>query len=186
MKTSTALMLAVLLGALCLGQAPAQTQSQPGGPARSADSVRDPAQETRLKQLSEELRCLVCQNQSLADSNAELAVDLRNQVRDQIEQGKSDQEIKSYLVQRYGDFVLYKPPVQSNTTLLWFGPFALLAVGLSVWWLMSRRPARGPASANGAAGSGPAGTVASNPGTAGRPGDSPDLAAARRLLDEEP
>ena len=84
MKTSIAAWLAVLLGTLWLGQAPAQTQSQPDSPARSADSVRDPAQETRLKQLSEELRCLVCQNQSLADSNAELAVDLRNQVPDQI------------------------------------------------------------------------------------------------------
>lgn len=189
----------LLANLLCLVPAAmAQNQSQPGGPARSADSVRDPAQETRLKQLSEELRCLVCQNQSLADSNAELAVDLRNQVRDQIEQGRSDQEIKSYLVQRYGDFVLYKPPVQSNTTLLWFGPFALLALGLAVWWLMSRRSARGPASthaaasgtasgtASGAASTGDAAAGTSPTGTAARPGDSPDLAAARRLLDEEP
>lgn len=194
MKTSIVAWLAVLLGTLWLGQAPAQTQSQPDSPARSADSVRDPAQETRLKQLSEELRCLVCQNQSLADSNAELAVDLRNQVRDQIELGKSDQQIKDYLVQRYGDFVLYKPPMQSNTTLLWFGPFALLALGLAVWWLMSRRSAGKPAAAHAASSAGSPGAGAPASAAAGRssaaatarPGEAPDLAAARRLLDDEP
>src|SRR5258706_8513528 len=83
----------------------------------------DPATEARLRILAEELRCLVCQNQTIADSNADLAVDLRREVRAQILQGKSDAEIKNYLVARYGDFVLYKPPVQANTMLLWVGPF---------------------------------------------------------------
>lgn len=88
-----------------------------------------PDEEQRLRTLSAELRCLVCQNQSLADSNAELAVDLRNQVQDLMRSGKSDQEIKDYLVQRYGDFVLYRPPVKSSTVVLWIGPFVLLALG---------------------------------------------------------
>ena len=95
--------------------------------------------EQRLKTLSEELRCLVCQNQTLADSNADLAVDLRNQVKALIEQGKSDAQIKEYLVARYGDFVLYKPPVQRNTWLLWFGPFAMLLLGAVIWRRIQRR-----------------------------------------------
>ena len=99
----------------------------------------DPATEARLRNLSQELRCLVCQNQTIADSNADLAVDLRREVRAQILQGRSDAEIKSYLVARYGDFVLYKPPVQANTALLWFGPLALLLLGVAIWWLFIRR-----------------------------------------------
>ncbi len=103
------------------------------------DTPADAATEARLKQLSLELRCLVCQNQTIADSNADLAVDLRREVRSQILKGKSDQEIKDYLVARYGDFVLYKPPVQSNTSLLWFGPFGLLIIGAIVWFMMVRK-----------------------------------------------
>ena len=95
--------------------------------------------ERRLKVLSEELRCLVCQNQTLADSNADLAVDLRNQVNELIASGRSDEQIKSFLVERYGDFVLYRPPVQNNTLLLWFGPFVLLLGGVLIWWLVQRR-----------------------------------------------
>jgi cytochrome c-type biogenesis protein CcmH len=83
--------------------------------------------ENRIRQLEEKLRCLVCQNQSLADSNAELAGDLRKQVRDQVAAGRSDDEIIAYLVQRYGDFVLYEPPFKATTALLWVGPFLLLA-----------------------------------------------------------
>ena len=105
------------------------------------DTPADPATEARLRELSQELRCLVCQNQNIADSNADLAVDLRREVRSQILQGKSDAAIKSYLVARYGDFVLYRPPMQSNTALLWFGPLALLVVGITVWWMLSRRRA---------------------------------------------
>ena len=90
----------------------------------------DPAIEKRLHNLSLELRCLVCQNETLADSRAELAVDLRNQIREQMKAGKTDKEIIAYLTQRYGDFVLYSPPVRPTTYLLWFGPFVLLLGGL--------------------------------------------------------
>ena len=89
----------------------------------------DPARDRRAVQLSEQLRCLVCQNQSIADSNAELAVDLRRQINEQISQGRSDAEIVDFMVQRYGDFVLYKPPVKATTLVLWFGPVALLLLG---------------------------------------------------------
>ena len=90
----------------------------------------DPALEARVVKLTSELRCLVCQNQSLADSHADLAIDLKNQVRAQMQAGKSDAEIRDYMVARYGDFVLYDPPFKSITLLLWVGPFALLLVGL--------------------------------------------------------
>lgn len=93
----------------------------------------------RMKRLSEELRCLVCQNQTLADSNAELAVDLKRQIETLMNQGRNDNEIRDYMVARYGDFVLYRPPVQRNTWLLWFGPFAMLAGGGLLWWLVQRR-----------------------------------------------
>jgi len=102
----------------------------------------DPALDVRLKKLEEELRCLVCQNQSLADSTAPLAEDLRREVRQLAVAGKSDEEIKQYLVARYGDFVLYRPPVKSTTWLLWFGPFVLLAAGGVIWWLILRRRGR--------------------------------------------
>jgi len=102
----------------------------------------DPALDARLKQLEEELRCLVCQNQSLADSSAPLAEDLRREVRQLAVAGKSDDEIKQYLVARYGDFVLYRPPVKRTTWLLWFGPFGLLAAGGVIWWLIARRRGR--------------------------------------------
>ena len=100
------------------------------------------ALDMRLKRLEAELRCLVCQNQTLADSNADLADDLRREVRSLALAGKSDDDIKAYLVARYGDFVLYKPPVKPITWMLWFGPFALLAGGGAVWWVVLRRRAR--------------------------------------------
>jgi cytochrome c-type biogenesis protein CcmH len=93
-------------------------------------SADDPVLEKRVMNLSRELRCLVCQNETLADSQADLAVDLRNQIREQMKAGKSDQEIIAYLTARYGDFVLYRPPVKPTTYLLWFGPFILLLAGL--------------------------------------------------------
>ena len=86
--------------------------------------------EKRVHKLTEELRCLVCQNQTIADSHAGLAIDLKNQVREKVVQGASDQEILDYMVQRYGDFVLYRPPVKQTTWLLWFGPFLLMLLGL--------------------------------------------------------
>ena len=107
---------------------------------RAAD---DAALDARLKKLEEELRCLVCQNQTLADSSAPLAEDLRREVRELALPGKSDAEIKEYLVARYGDFVLYKPPVKPTTWLLWFGPFALLLGGALVWFVVLRRRGRG-------------------------------------------
>jgi cytochrome c-type biogenesis protein CcmH len=92
--------------------------------------AEDPLVEKRLVHISEELRCLVCQNESLASSRAELANDLREEVRKLIRQDKSDTQIKDYLVARYGDFVLYKPEVKPLTWVLWFGPFLLLALGV--------------------------------------------------------
>src|SRR5438034_2161668 len=92
----------------------------------------DPELEKRVMKLSQELRCLVCQNETLADSRADLAEDLRRQIREQMKAGKSDQEILAFLTQRYGDFVLYNPPVKSTTYLLWFGPFVLLIAGAGV------------------------------------------------------
>ncbi|MEN6588025.1 MAG: cytochrome c-type biogenesis protein [Sulfuricella sp.] len=88
--------------------------------------AEDPVLEQRMIALSEDLRCLVCQNESLAGSRADLAQDLRQEIREQMRAGKSDKEVIAYLTQRYGDFVLYKPPLKPLTWLLWFGPFALL------------------------------------------------------------
>jgi cytochrome c-type biogenesis protein CcmH len=87
----------------------------------------DPALEQRVLEVSENLRCLVCQNETIAASRADLAVDLRNQVREQLKAGKSEREILDFMVQRYGDFVLYTPPLKASTVLLWAGPFVLLA-----------------------------------------------------------
>ena len=106
-----------------------------------AFAQEDPALEKRVQQLSHELRCLVCQNQTLADSNAPLAVDLRNQVREQLKSGKSERDVIDFLVARYGDFVLYRPPLKASTVLLWAGPFILLAFGLSLLFLRMRRKA---------------------------------------------
>lgn len=99
----------------------------------------DPKVEARLKDLGEELRCLVCQNQTIADSNAPLALDLRNQIRRQVREGKSDDEIRAYMTERYGDFVLYKPPFKATTAVLWIGPFALVAAGFVVIFFVVRR-----------------------------------------------
>jgi len=100
--------------------------------------------EQRIRQLSEKLRCLVCQNQSLADSNADLAGDLRKQLREQVEAGRSDAQILEYLVQRYGDFVLYEPPFKAITMLLWVGPFVLLVAAALVLVAVLRRRRRAP------------------------------------------
>ena len=99
----------------------------------------NPQVEARLKHLAVELRCLVCQNQTLADSNAPLAEDLRREVREMITKGMSDREIIDFLVQRYGDFVLYRPPWKATTTLLWLGPFLLLIAGATTLVLALRR-----------------------------------------------
>ena len=112
-----------------------------GGTALAQDRDLD----RRVHNLSNELRCLVCQNQTLADSNAPLAVDLRNQVREQLAAGKSEEEVKHWLVERYGDFVLYRPPFKVGTLLLWAGPFLLLALGCVILVRRLRRKAEPPA-----------------------------------------
>ncbi len=101
----------------------------------------NPELEKRVQAISEELRCLVCQNQTIADSHADLAIDLKNQVREMLAQGKSNKEVTDYMVQRYGDFVLYRPPVKNTTWLLWFGPFLLMlgGVGFLVLKLKNRQ-----------------------------------------------
>jgi cytochrome c-type biogenesis protein CcmH len=103
--------------------------------------ANDPVAEKRLLALSEELRCLVCQNQNIADSNAELAQDLRREIRGMIKEGKSDKEIIDFMVVRYGDFVLYRPPVKGTTLLLWGGPVVLLVLGIFILVRYQRRRA---------------------------------------------
>jgi len=106
-----------------------------------------PAQEQRYRALISELRCLVCQNQTIADSNADLAKDLRRQIREMIERGDSDQAIIEFMVARYGDFVLYRPPFKAMTALLWLGPFLFLVGGLIVMITVIRKRSRSTAPA---------------------------------------
>ncbi len=103
----------------------------------------DRAEEVRFQDLVRELRCLVCQNQNLADSDATLAKDLRAEVFELMRSGKNDAEIKKFLTDRYGDFVLYKPPVKPGTWLLWFGPLLVLAIGFWIARRLMRRPQAG-------------------------------------------
>ena len=107
--------------------------------AVSVAGADDAALDKRVIDLAAELRCLVCQNQSLAESNAGLAVDLRNQIRAQLARGASEREVVDFMVARYGDFVLYRPPLKASTFLLWFGPFVLLIAGICVLILRIRR-----------------------------------------------
>jgi len=153
---------AALVLAVAAPVASAQLRNQEAtGP--TATKPVDPAAEKRLKVLAEELRCLVCQNQTLADSHAELAVDLRNQVYALIAKGMSDEEIKKYLVERYGDFVLYRPPVQPVTYLLWLGPLLFLGLGGNIWYM----------------------TLKKRRALKETPVDEKQLAAAAQLLDEK-
>ena len=132
--------LCLLAAALCLA-----------GPVAAAPAVEhveasptqfDPVAHKRVLGISEQLRCLVCQNQSIADSNAELAVDLRNQVIEQVKAGKTNQEIVDYMVERYGDFVLYRPPFKLSTAILWLGPVCLFLVGIIAFYINLRRRKR--------------------------------------------
>ena len=112
------------------------------GPAEADIEIHrfdDPQQEATYKQLIYELRCLVCQNQNLADSHADLAKDLREEIYEMVRAGKSRQEIIEFMVQRYGDFVLYRPPVKTETLPLWAGPFVLLLIALVVFVIIVRR-----------------------------------------------
>jgi len=110
--------------------------AHPAYAAQAAPAFEDPALEKRVAALAAELRCLVCQNQSLADSNAELAVDLKNEIRHQLRQGQSEAQIVDFMVARYGDFVLYRPPVKATTLALWLAPLLFLLLGL---YLLYRR-----------------------------------------------
>jgi cytochrome c-type biogenesis protein CcmH len=121
----------------CAGAAIAQPVADP-----APLQYRDPAEEARFHALTAELRCVQCQNQSLADSNAQIAHDLRREVLDLMHQGRSDAQIKQFLVERYGEFVLYRPQVESRTWLLWFGPAALLLGGAGLLFVLVRRRAR--------------------------------------------
>ncbi|HLS87207.1 MAG TPA: cytochrome c-type biogenesis protein [Burkholderiales bacterium] len=126
MSRSAALVLSLLLPLLLIS-------------GRACADAREQSLDKRVMALASELRCLVCQNQTLADSNAELALDMRNRIRAELAAGKSEQEVVDLLVARYGDFVLYRPPLKATTVLLWTGPFLLLALGV---WLLARRVRR--------------------------------------------
>ena len=111
----------------------------------AAPMADDPALEARMTRIASELRCLVCQNQTIADSNADLAQDLRRQVREMLRKGDDDAKIIAYMTDRYGDFVLYRPPVKATTLLLWFGPAAMLMLGFGALAVVLRRRARAAA-----------------------------------------
>jgi cytochrome c-type biogenesis protein CcmH len=124
----------VLVAALMLSAVSVAKEAEP--------AAQDPALESRVLGLANELRCLVCQNQTIADSNAPLALDLRNQIREQLKGGKSERDVIDFMVARYGDFILYRPPLKAATVLLWVGPFLLLFAG--VFFLLRRIARRRP------------------------------------------
>ncbi len=111
----------------------------------AAPAAADPVLEARMLSITAELRCLVCQNQTIADSHADLAVDLRNQVREMLQAGKTDQQVVDFMTERYGDFVLYRPPFKATTVLLWVGPALMALIGLLCLVLVLRRRSRMPA-----------------------------------------
>lgn len=150
--------LAALLFGLALVALPphafAQESNAPATPATTTDASKfaspltdDPALEKRVMALSHRLRCLVCQNESIAESHAPIALDLRQQIREQLRAGKTEQQVTDFLVARYGDFVLFRPPVQRNTLLLWFAPLILVLAGIGglLYTLRRRAVAHPPA-----------------------------------------
>ncbi|MBK8284347.1 MAG: cytochrome c-type biogenesis protein CcmH [Ahniella sp.] len=138
-----------------------------GAQALDPMPFKDTAEEQRFQAITRELRCLVCQNQNIADSNAELAKDLRNEVFDMMRAGKSDAEINQFMTERYGDFVLYRPPMKGSTWLLWLGPFAVFIAGGVVVLRLLRRRREGaepePANTETAQQTSPAPTKAADP-----------------------
>lgn len=127
----SALIVLMSISAGVLAQANSSPTNPGSSPSLTAPPIAsDPVLEKKVLELSNELRCLVCQNQTIADSNADLAVDLKNQVRKQLSEGRSKEEILKYMTERYGDFVLYKPPFNAATIMLWVGPFLLMLLGL--------------------------------------------------------
>ena len=134
--TSFRVIVACLIALLALSSA------QPLVAKEALPEAADPALEARMVSITSELRCLVCQNQTIADSQADLAVDLRREVRELLKQGKSDREIVDYMTARYGDFVLYRPPFKATTVLLWLGPSMMLLIGFVVLVVVLRRRSR--------------------------------------------
>jgi cytochrome c-type biogenesis protein CcmH len=128
----------IFLPALLLAISLSATAAEPA-PKAAQPNAEDPVIEARLVKLAEDLRCLVCQNESLAGSHAALAEDLRREIRAQMKAGKDDREVIAYLTDRYGDFVLYKPPFKPVTWLLWLGPVLFLGIGGGAWYLALRR-----------------------------------------------
>jgi cytochrome c-type biogenesis protein CcmH len=129
-----------VLALLCLGLCLSVASANEAAPAAA-----DPVLEARMLKITAELRCLVCQNQTIADSHADLAIDLRQQVREMLQKGMTDQQIATYMTERYGDFVLYRPPFKSTTMLLWIGPGVLMVLGLLWLVLMLRKRSKMPA-----------------------------------------
>lgn len=130
-----------------------------GAWAKEAEPLADDqALETRVNNVAAELRCLVCQNQTIADSHADLAVQLKDQIRDKLRAGQSEDQIKDYMVQRYGEFVLYRPKIEATTLALWFGPFLLMAGGIAVLVMTLKKRARDEAAASGGGTAGPTST----------------------------
>jgi len=126
-----------LIGAIALSM---QAAAQADAPDPTRDQpLADPAQEAQARAFMREIRCVVCQSQSIDESDAEIAAQLRNAIREQMAAGKNEDEIRAYLVARYGDFVLFNPPFKSTTLVLWAGPFVLVAIGLGVVILQRRR-----------------------------------------------
>jgi len=132
MRVLRALLIAV---GLAVASGPAWSQEA------AAPTADDPALDRQVMKIAEILRCLVCQNQTIADSHADLAVDLRNQIREKLKAGMTEQQIVDFMTARYGDFVLYNPPMKASTWLLWFGPFMLLLSGVGVLYLKLRKRA---------------------------------------------
>ena len=154
-----------VLMALMLAFSPpllATEQPAAAAPREAPLNAEDPVIEQRLIGIADELRCLVCQNESLAASNAELAEDLRREIRAQMKAGMDDRQVIEYLTDRYGDFVLYRPPLKPVTYLLWFGPVLFLGLGGGIWYMTLRRRRATPQT----------------------PVDERKLAAAAKLLDE--
>lgn len=116
--------------------------ASPAAANEALPTLNDPVAAKREVELAKQLRCLVCQNETIADSRAGLAVDLRNKLREQMAAGKSDEEIIAFMTERYGDFVLYRPPLKATTVLLWVGPFLLLAIGILIGWRAVRARTR--------------------------------------------
>ena len=130
------------IAGLLLACALLATATGPAAAREAAPASADPVLEAEVMRIASDLRCLVCQNETIALSHADLAVDLRNQVREMLRRGQSERQIYDYMTARYGDFVLYRPPVKNTTLLLWYGPPVMLAGGLIALWLVLRRRSR--------------------------------------------